>query len=151
MSADPDLPQLYTRLIEAWNRRDAEAFAACFADDGECLGFDGSEMHGRAAIATELARIFRDHPTGRYLCKLRGVRPLGDEVALLRAVAGMVPAGKSELEPRLNVQQSLVAVRAEWGWRIALYQNTPAQLHGRPDLVERMTDELKALLRANPG
>ena len=28
-------------------------------------------------------------------------------------------------------------------WRISLFQNTPAQFHGRPDLVERLTRELR--------
>jgi hypothetical protein len=28
----------------------------------------------------------------------------------------------------------------------ALYQNTPAQFHGRPELVQKMTEELQQLL-----
>jgi hypothetical protein len=30
---------------------------------------------------------------------------------------------------------------------VVLYQNTPAQLHGRPDLVERLTEELRGEAR----
>jgi hypothetical protein len=30
-------------------------------------------------------------------------------------------------------------------WRIVLFQNTPAQFHGRPSLVEEMTRELQAV------
>ncbi|MGZ4033139.1 MAG: SgcJ/EcaC family oxidoreductase, partial [Tumebacillaceae bacterium] len=31
-------------------------------------------------------------------------------------------------------------------WQIALFQNTPAQFHGRPELVEQMTAELRELI-----
>jgi hypothetical protein len=42
-----------------------------------------------------------DHATGTYVGKVEGIRPLGSEAAILRAVAGMVPAGRSDLEPEL--------------------------------------------------
>jgi hypothetical protein len=37
----------------------------------------------------------------------------------------------------------LVALKQDGEWRIVLFRNTPAQFHGRPDLVERMTQELR--------
>jgi hypothetical protein len=58
----------------------------------------------------------------------------------------MIPPGQSDLNPAANVLQTLVATRDGDTWRIALFQNTPAQFHGRPELVERMTDELRELL-----
>ena len=54
----------------------------------------------------------------------------------------MVPPGKSELDPSKNAIQALVA-RKDGDWRIVLYQNTPAQFHGRPELVQQMTTELE--------
>ena len=45
---------LYTRLLEAWNRRSAGDFAALFEPDGHAIGFDGSQMNGRAEIAPAL-------------------------------------------------------------------------------------------------
>jgi uncharacterized protein (TIGR02246 family) len=71
---------------------------------------------------------------------------LSSEVALLRAIAGMVPQGKSDLDPKLNAIQSLVA-RKEDVWRVILFQNTPAQFHGRPEMVHEMTDELREVAR----
>ena len=136
------MEELYRRIIDAWNAGDADAFAAAFLDDGEVVGFDGSQLAGRAAIAAELGRIFADHPTGRYVAKVRSVRSLAPDVALLRAVAGMVPAGQSDLKPELNAVQALLAIRRDAGWRAVLFQNTPAQFHGRPDLVEALTAEL---------
>ncbi|WP_343423123.1 hypothetical protein [Candidatus Flexifilum breve] len=51
----------------------------------------------------------------------------------------MVPRGQTDINP---------AVRHQPGdrWQIALFQNTPAQFHGRPDLAEALTSELRALL-----
>jgi uncharacterized protein (TIGR02246 family) len=138
--------ELYRQLHERWNSRDAEAFAALFEDEGHVIGFDGSEMHGRAEIASELARIFSDHETAAYVAKVRDVRFLTPELAVLRAAVGMVPAGKTELNPDVNAVQTMLAVRDTGMWSIALLQNTPAQYHGRPDAVEALTAELSQLL-----
>ncbi|HWI71440.1 MAG TPA: SgcJ/EcaC family oxidoreductase [Baekduia sp.] len=135
--------ELYRALLAAWNADDAEAFAAAFADDGEVVGFDGSEMAGRAAIATELGRIFADHATGSYVGIIRSVRQIGDDAFLLRSVAGVVPAGDDDVKPELNAVQSLVASWREGRWEIDLYHNTPAQLHGRPEAAAALTEELR--------
>jgi uncharacterized protein (TIGR02246 family) len=74
------------------------------------------------------------------------VRFLTPEVAVLRAVSGLVPPGQPDLNPAANAVQALIAVRQEDQWRIALYQNTPAQFHGRPELAQQLTDELRKLL-----
>lgn len=137
---------LYIRMLEGWNARGGEAFAASFAEDGEVIGFDGSQQIGRAEIATAMSQIFADHPTGRYVWVVRSVRLLAPDVALLRAVAGLVPAGQSEIAPALNAVQTLVATRRAGQWRIILFQNTPAQFHGRPELARQLTDELRQVL-----
>src|SRR4051812_39555043 len=136
-----ELETLYRGLLDAWNSCDAEAFAALFADDGETIGFDGSSMNGRDAIAEELGRIFADHDTGAYTGIVRRVQELGEDACVLRAVAGMVPAGASDIEPKLNVQQTLLAERRDGAWKVVLYQNTPAQLHGREELADDLTRE----------
>lgn len=133
----------YEELIAGWNEQDAERYAAAFAEDGAVIGFDGSEMTGRAAIGDEMRRIFADHETASYVAKVRSVRRLGDGVAVLRAVAGMIPPGGSELMEDRHVHQTAVAVADGDDWRIVLFQNTPAQFHGRPELVEQLTNELR--------
>jgi uncharacterized protein (TIGR02246 family) len=137
---------LYRRLLDGWNGRDADAYAATFAEDGEAIGFDGSQMSGQAEIATTLRSIFADHPTAAYVAKVRGVRFLAPEAAILRAAAGMVPPGGADLNPQVNALHTLVATRRDGEWRIALFQNTPAQFHGRPEMVQQMTEELRELL-----
>lgn len=137
---------LYRQLLDSWNRRDAEGFAALFEDDGNSIGFDGSPMNGRDEIAATLGQIFADHITATYVAKIRGIRHLAPDVALLRAVVGMVPPGQSELNPAVNAMQTVVAVKHGEEWRIALLQSTPAQFHGRPELSDALTQELRQLL-----
>jgi len=143
---EAEVRALHQSLLQAWNERSASAMSELFAEDGELIGFDGSEVAGRAAIASHLGPIFANHPTPAFVGKVRGVRLLAREVALLSAVAGMVPSGRSDLEPGLNVVHRIIAVKADGRWSIALYQNTPAQYHGRPEAVRELTEELRQLL-----
>jgi len=137
---------LYFALLEAWNRHDAAAYAALFTEDGYVVGFDGSEMSGREEIEQSLSAIFADHETGRYVAKVRGERTISDDVAMLSAIAGLVPAGQSDLNPQLNAIQTLVAKRESGKWRVLQFQNTPAQFHGRPEASDALTNELRALI-----
>lgn len=141
-----EVSKLYRDLLDSWNRRNADDFAALFADDSEVIGFDGSQQLGQAEIASTLQTIFTDHVTAPYVSKIKTVRFLSPDIAIVRAIVGMVPPGKSELEPKLNAHQTLIAARREDKWLIALFQNTPAQFHGRPELVQQMTEELRQLL-----
>lgn len=138
---------LYTRLIEAWNARDADAFAALFAADGVSIGFDGNEAAG-AEIGGHLRDVFGDHPTAAYIARVRAVRTVGADAVLLRAIVGMVPPGGDAVNPDANALQSLVALRDGEAWRIALFQNTPAQYHGRPEAVEEHTAEIERVRAA---
>lgn len=148
-SLSPDeiaVRELYRQMLDGWNKRNAESFAVPFDEDGESIGFDGSQLVGRTEIVSTLRQIFADHPTAPYVSKVKSIKLLGSEVAILRAIAGMVPLGQSELNPSVNTLQTLIAVKRDGQWRIVLFQNTPAQFHGRPDLVQQMTGELRQLL-----
>jgi uncharacterized protein (TIGR02246 family) len=138
---------LYEQILIAWNQRDAAAMAAGFEPDGNLIGFDGSQVDSRTAIEAHLRPIFASHPTPPYVAKVREIRMLGADVGILRAVAGMVPTGSSEINPALNTVQTLVAVRTSDDWRAALFQSTPAAWHGRPQDSAALTEELRDVLR----
>jgi uncharacterized protein (TIGR02246 family) len=140
------IEKLYRGLLDAWNRSSAKDFAAPFADDGSMVGFDGSQVDGRAEIEDNIGSIFKDHQVASYVGKVREVRFLTPETAILRAVAGMIPPGKTDLNPERNTIQTLVAVKQGQTWRIAMYHNTPAAWHGRPDDVKALTDELREMI-----
>lgn len=59
----------------------------------------------------------------------------------------MVPPGQADLSPAVNSVQTLIAVKDRASWRIALFQNTPAAFHGRPEASAALTDELRQVLR----
>jgi uncharacterized protein (TIGR02246 family) len=145
------LRQLHASLLASWNRRDAEGFAALFTTDGNVVGFDGSQMDGRTAIQQELHRIFADHRPAAYVAIVREVRQLGPGIALLRAVAGMIPPGQAEVNPKVNAIQSLVAQQEGAHWRIQLFQNTPAAFHGRPQAAADLTAELQRQAEGRTG
>lgn len=142
------LVALPRQLWAAWNRRDGPAFAALFAEEGELIGFDGSHVAGRAAIAAHLGAIFAEHQTPAYVGIVRDVRVLAPDVALLRADTGLLPHGAADLQPQFNAVQVIAVVRRDGRWQIASLQNTPAQFHGRPEAVERLTNELRQRLPA---
>jgi uncharacterized protein (TIGR02246 family) len=148
MDVSDAVKDLYQRLLDAWNRRDAAAMARPYVPKGNQVGFDASMANGPEAIEAHLKPVFTDHPTAKFVAKVREVRPLGPDAALLRAVAGMVPPGSNELNPETNAIQTLVASRQKDGrWLVEMFQNTPAAFHGRPDERGHLTDELRALLK----
>jgi uncharacterized protein (TIGR02246 family) len=142
--------ELYQRLIEAWNKRNARDYALLFASNGSVVGFDGSQVNGQLEIGAHLSEIVSHHQTAAYVTIVREVRSLATDVTLLRADAGMVPPGKEELNPEVNAIQSMVAARKNNKWEIALFQNTPAAFHEKPELRKKFTDELSAVLREKP-
>ena len=71
----------------------------------------------------------------------------GDRPGSISA-AGMVPPGGDDLNPAVNTLQTLLAARSRDGWRIVLFQNTPAQFHGRPELTEQHLAELRQVQRS---
>ncbi|WP_085521574.1 SgcJ/EcaC family oxidoreductase [Tuberibacillus sp. Marseille-P3662] len=141
-STNDGIHDLYHKLINAWNNRDAHGMAELFSEDGVQIGFDGSKVIGREELLSHLKPIFKNHPTPPFISKVKNIRMLGS-AAMLHAIVGMVPPGKTDIAPELNAHQTLVAVKKDDAWEIELFQNTPAQYHGRPDLVEQMTEELK--------
>lgn len=144
MSED-EVKALYERLIAGWNAHAGEAMADPFAEDGVIIGFDGSVSSGKQTIGNEMTSIFSDHETGRYAVKVQSMKALGPQAVILRAIAGLVPPGQTAINPETNSHQTVVAERQDAQWQVVLFQNTPAQFHGRPELVERMTRELQVI------
>jgi len=137
---------IYQQLLNCWNQRSASEFAALFTEDGFVIGFDGSIHSRKEGITADLSEIFTHHETPVYVGLIKNVRILTNDTAVLLAVAGMVPRGDVDINPNLNAIQSLLAIYAEAKWQIAAFQNTPAAFHGRADLREQLTQELRRQL-----
>lgn len=146
-SLHDNVQKVYQKLINAWNNRDAQGMAEQFTEQGVQIGFDGSKLVGQEEILSHLKPIFEHHPTAPFVTKIKNIRPLGTDAAILHAIAGIIPPGEEDIDPNLNAHQTMVVFKEDNDWRIELFQNTPAQFHGRPELIEQMTDELRELLK----
>ncbi|MEC3967068.1 SgcJ/EcaC family oxidoreductase [Flagellimonas halotolerans] len=140
-----ELEKLHADLLIAWNKQDATKMASFFTDNGISIGFDGSQYNGKKEIKAEIEKIFEHHQTADYIWKVKEVRFLNSEIAILRAIVGMRPPGQEEINPAANAIQTITAIKQNNVWRIELFQNTPAQFHGKPEKVEELTKELSAV------
>ena len=135
---------LLWQLIDGWNQGSGEAFAAPFAEDADFVGFDGTYFKGRKEIVSFHKMLFGRILVGtRLVGKIRGVRFLTPEVALMHAVGGTMMPGQSDLDPDRNSIQTLVATKHDGAWKLAAFQNSRAQFLGRPELAEKLTEELR--------
>jgi uncharacterized protein (TIGR02246 family) len=149
-SWDRETRDLYARLIQSWDKRNARDYALQFTSEGCLVGFDGSQVNGQLEIGAHVTEVFTRHQTPCYVPIVRDVRMLANDVTLLRANTGLIPSGKEDIDPALNAVQSMVAVRKGDTWKIALFHNTPAAYHMRPELSKQLTEELRAKLREMP-
>jgi uncharacterized protein (TIGR02246 family) len=143
---------LYSELMEGWNRGSGEDFAAVFAEDGDLVAFDGTHFEGREEIAPFHQELFDKWLKGtRLVGKVKDVRFLSPDVALMHAVGSTIMRGKTAPSPERNSIQTLVAVRRDGQWRLAAFQNTRLRFmrNGITFLVSAFSDLLWKLFRLN--
>ena len=107
------------RLIEAYNRGDAKAFAAVFAPDAAIFSYPGTVMQqGAAAIEAEYARVFERFPGGEVQTTHRVV--VGSRVVDLERVTRREGGEAAEVltiytveNDRITRAEMLTAVQAE--------------------------------------
>ncbi|MDQ3913467.1 MAG: SgcJ/EcaC family oxidoreductase [Actinomycetota bacterium] len=144
---------LYQQLMDGWNRGSGEDFAAVFTEDGDLVAFDGTHFKGREEIAPFHQQLFDRWLKGsRLVGRVKDVRFLSPDVAVMHAVGSTVMRGKSEPSPERDSIQTLVAVREGDGWRFAAFQNTRVRSIG-PNVVAvvlwALTDLLWRIFRPN--
>lgn len=144
---DEAVKGLYKDLLTSWNQYSAAGFADLFQENGSLVGFDGTPINGREEIYNHLSGIFVQHRPASFVYIIREIRFIAPTVAILRAAVGMVPPGQDDIKPEVNAIQTLVAVDETDQFRIAMFQNTPAAFHGRPEAVEQLTAELREALK----
>jgi uncharacterized protein (TIGR02246 family) len=144
---------LYEQLMAGWNSGSAEAFAALFAEDGDFIAFDGSHFKGHEDIVSFHRPLFETHLKGtRLVGRVKSVRFLSPDVALMHAFGGTVMRRKSAPSPERNSIQTLVATKRDGEWRLAAFQNTRVRPIGRNaggTFVWLFSDWLWKLFRPN--
>jgi uncharacterized protein (TIGR02246 family) len=142
---EAEICSLYFQMIDGWNRGDGELFASPFEEDGDLVGFDGTHLKGRQQIASFHQKLFETYVKGsRLVGKIRDVRFLTPNVAVMHAVGGTMMKGQAEIEPERNSIHTLVFKKGNGDkWRLAAFQNTRVQYIGRPEISDELTRELR--------
>jgi uncharacterized protein (TIGR02246 family) len=143
---DQTIEGVYRQMTEAWNRHDAAAMAECFTQDAEVVGFDGSLMRGREEIRVTMGQLFNEFPMPAFVVLVRGIRKISVHAGILTASVGTIAPGENDIDPAGNsVNVAVIAAQPDGQWRIESLQSTPAAFHGRPELAQELTDELRAV------
>jgi uncharacterized protein (TIGR02246 family) len=101
----------------AFNKGDARAAAAHWADQGEYVGPDGKTLRGRAAIEKAYVEFFKKNPKATVEVIVGSIRLLGTRSALEEGTLRLRLAG--DKEPGES-RYSVLHVREADGWRMAL-------------------------------
>jgi uncharacterized protein (TIGR02246 family) len=136
---------LYFQMIDGWNQGDGDSFASPFAEDGDLVGFDGTHLKGRQQIASFHQQLLDTYVKGsRLVGKIRNVRFLAPDVAIMHVVGGTIMKGQHDIEPERNSIHTIVFKKGNGDkWCVAAFQNTRAQYIGRPDKSNALTEELR--------
>lgn len=134
---------LYQQTIDGWNTGSGDAFAAPYTDDSDFVGFDGIYLKGRQQIASFHQMLFDKFLKGSCLIgKIRSIRFVTNDIAIMIAVGGTVMAGQSDIEPERNSIHTIVAVKRDSSnWYFTAFQNSRAQYIGRPEESQAFTSE----------
>jgi uncharacterized protein (TIGR02246 family) len=124
-SAESAVRECYERLMDGWNIGSAQAFADTFAEDGQLVGFDGTHLEGCAAIAAFQRPLFEKWLKGtRLVGKVKNVKILTPDLALVHAIGGTVMRGHAKADPARDSIQTLVMTKREGSWQVLAFQNT---------------------------
>lgn len=145
-AAGPPAEALIRRALaeqaDAWNRHDAKAWSASFAEDADFVNILGMLFQGRAEIERRHAELFGSiFARSQVVVTTRKVRPLGETAAVAETDYELrnydrLPPGIRPTAPDGTLRTRLKYV---WelepdGWRIVSAQNTAvlAPLEGQP-------------------
>ncbi|MFF9907099.1 SgcJ/EcaC family oxidoreductase [Streptomyces olivaceus] len=113
------------RMIEGWNRGDAAAFAADFAQDAELVDFEGTVHKGRDTVIAAQQPVFDTVLKGSRLVhgEVHFARVVAPDCAVVHHRFGMTMAGEEEPPPSRYFLQLFTLVRQNGRWEIATLLN----------------------------
>jgi uncharacterized protein (TIGR02246 family) len=103
-------------FAEAFNRGDARAIAALWAENGEYDGPDAERLRGREAIRKAYTDFFKQNPKAALEGRVDSVRLLGPRAAVEE---GVLRSGLAGAKDRGETRFSAFLVLEDGGWRFA--------------------------------
>jgi uncharacterized protein (TIGR02246 family) len=130
--ADAAIRHALAQQAEAWNRHDAKAWVASFAEDADFVNIVGMLLQGRAEIERRHADLFASiFAKSTVVVTTRKVQALGNDGAVaetdyeLRGYDRLPPGIQAtDADGTLRTRLKYVWRRTETGWQIVSAQNT---------------------------
>lgn len=130
--ADGQIRQALAQQAEAWNRHDAKAWGAPFADEAEFINILGMLLQGRPEIEKRHAELFASiFAKSSVVVTTRKVQALGENGAVaetdyeLRGYERLPPGIRAtDADGTLRTRLKYVWVRKAGSWVIVSAQNT---------------------------
>jgi uncharacterized protein (TIGR02246 family) len=141
-TGDDPIGAIPHRMIEAWNRGDAAAFAHACTARTDFLAFEGTHLVGRDEIVAFHRPLFETVLAGsRLQGGTRFVRRLDVDTAIVHARAEVVLPGHDQPSPGRTSMQLFVVRREGPDWMIEAVQNCRLVTLERQLLLDEL-DEL---------
>jgi len=117
---------LMDRFMDAWNRHDAKAFAAVFAEDADFTNWRGTGASGRSRIeefhAPMFASIFKNSHLKYTSIESRFIRPDVAAVDVRWEMTGVMDAQGNSRPDRLGLLNFVMA-KNDGQWQILVMHN----------------------------
>ncbi len=116
-------------FIEAFNKGDAKAIAAQFAEDAEWVDDEGHVLNGRDAIEKDLTKMFSEHPGRKLDLDVESVRSLTPDVAVDKGTSTIEePDGSTSV-----TSYTATRVKKDNVWLVSELTETGAPLAGNAE------------------
>jgi uncharacterized protein (TIGR02246 family) len=113
------------RVVAAWARNDAVAFAAVWAPDGVLVVGEGTRLMGRAAITAYMRRGYAGPMKGtRVTATAFRARCLAPTVGVVHTLGGILMPGERAVPAERRGIQTWVITKHGGRWLVSAYQNT---------------------------
>jgi uncharacterized protein (TIGR02246 family) len=121
-------------FVAAFNNRDAQAIAALWTEDGDCVDDTGKRFRGRAEIEKVYAELFKARPGSKIKIVVDSLRVLSPDAALEDGHAILDPAPPGP--PAIN-KYTAVHIKADGKWLMSSVRETRVETHsGYPKVAD---------------
>jgi uncharacterized protein (TIGR02246 family) len=120
--AEAAIQKLGEAFVEAFQKGDARAVAACWAPDGDLTDENGHQMKGRAAIEKALAELFAQNKGLKMRIESQSLRFLTPDSAIEDGISEVLPPDGG---PPSRARYTNVHAKKDGQWLLGSVRETP--------------------------